>query len=65
MVTAESHLRLATGPDPARSRPSRHRWHRARAHAGFHRSILGTLVRLDDDPVLFCDCAEGGPHTCG
>ena len=29
------------------------------------RSILGTLVRLDDDPVLLCDCAEGAPHTCG
>jgi hypothetical protein len=29
------------------------------------RSLAGTLRRLDDDPVLLCDCAEGAPHTCG
>lgn len=29
------------------------------------RSLRGTLRRLDDDPVLLCDCAEGAPHTCG
>ncbi len=28
-------------------------------------SIISVLQRLDDDPVLFCDCAEGVAHTCG
>lgn len=45
---------------------SRHRWHhRPWPHLRLRRSIVATLVRLDDDPVLLCDCAEGAPHTCG
>jgi hypothetical protein len=42
----------------------RHRWH---LPVTWHRrhSIRATLERLDDDPVLLCDCADGEPHTCG
>ncbi len=69
---------LVTQPDlpvtlePVGSGRARHQWRSARwmswplsPGAGRERSFRGTLRRLDDDPVLLCDCAEGAPHTCG
>ncbi len=70
MVEAQPRPGTTAGRGPERHRSPQHRWHRRSwHHVGGHlrlpRSIVGTLVRLDDDPVLLCDCAEGSPHTCG
>lgn len=51
-------------PHVARRSTARPRW---RLPSSWHRapSIITVLERLDDDPVLFCDCAESATHTCG
>lgn len=76
MVGAQLHPGPAAGRAPGRldrdpqrhggAPHRRHRWGWAdvSTHLRLPRSIVGTLVRLDDDPVLLCDCAEGSPHTC-
>jgi hypothetical protein len=52
------------GTKTRRATVARQRWH---IRSSWHRSpsILSVLERLDDDPVLFCDCAEGAAHSCG
>jgi hypothetical protein len=70
MVEVQPRPGLSVGRAPEGQGSLLHRWHRRPwPHLGSHlrlpRSIVGTLVRLDDDPVLLCDCAEGAPHTCG
>jgi hypothetical protein len=58
---------VETAPRPmvaTRMAAARQRWH---LPASWQRSrtVWTALTRIDDDPVLLCDCAEGAAHTCG
>ncbi|MCC5953254.1 MAG: hypothetical protein JJU45_14265 [Acidimicrobiia bacterium] len=42
-------------------RPHLRVWDRSRHR---RQGLFATLVLLDDDPVLMCECADGEPHSC-
>jgi hypothetical protein len=59
MVATDTH-----SAEHDRAGNDRSRW---QLRASLHRSpsIISMLERLDDDPILFCGCAEGSAQPCG
>lgn len=37
----------------------------ARASVRLPERMVAVLTRIDDDPVLLCECGDGAEHTCG